>query len=200
VVFTEYVVALDGTGPSLSMAAARARAFGNEQGPLTQTGGQLDMAVEGPGFLMIETPEGNALTRAGSFALSPEGEIVTPDGMRLTDAGGAPVAVPAGTARIDIARDGTLSADGVAVTQLGLFLPADPADVTRVGGTRFLPRGEVLPVAAPVIRQGFLENSNVNAVEEIARMIEVQRAYEAGQSFLDKEDARIRSVLQTLTR
>ena len=55
-------------------------------------------------------------------------------------------------------------------------------------------------MADPVILQGFLEDSNVNPITEMARMIEVQRAYETGQKFLDREDERIRNVVSTLGR
>jgi flagellar basal-body rod protein FlgF len=76
----------------------------------------------------------------------------------------------------------------------------NPSELVHESGTRFHPSGDVLPVDTPHIFQGFLETSNVNPVLEITRMIEVQRAYEAGQSFLDKEDARIRAVIETLGR
>lgn len=197
VVFAEHIAALDGEEPSLSMAAASGRITNLQQGPLTQTNGTFDLAIEGDGFFLIDTPEGQQLTRAGSFTPSPEGELMTPDGHRLLDLGGGPVFVPT-DARIDIASDGTLSADGAPLAQIGLFVPADPNDLTRSGGTRFAAEGGVEPLENGTILQGFIENSNVNAVEEIARMIEVQRAYELGQTFLDREDERIRGVVQTL--
>jgi len=79
-------------------------------------------------------------------------------------------------------------------------MPADPTDLTRQNGVRFAVKGDVVPVEGSAIMQGFVEDSNVNPVIEIARMIEVQHAYELGQSFLDKEDERIRGVLSTLGR
>lgn len=199
-IFSEFIVAMDNGDPSLSMAHADVRATSQLQGPLNQTGGSYDLAIEGEGFFLIETPSGQQLTRAGGFAQSPEGELVTPDGYRLLDNGGAPIFVPADAVSISVAADGTISADGRPVAQIGLYRPSDPTDLKHQAGTLFAVQNGVEPVDGSVILQGFVENSNVNAVSEIARMIEIQRAYEMGQKLMDKEDERIRNVLQTLGR
>lgn len=200
VLFAEHIAALDGAEPSLSMATAEGRIVNLAQGVLQQTGGAFDFAIEGEGFFMVATPDGNQLTRAGAFTLSPEGELVTAEGYRLLDTGGGPITVPPGGGPVVLARDGTLSAGGEPVAQVGLYMPADRNDLIRVGGTRFRSAADPVPVDGGSVFQGFLENSNVNPVEEITRMIAVQRAYELGQGFLDAEDGRIRSVLQTLGR
>lgn len=199
-VFSEYVKVLEPGEPSLSMASANVRHIDNTQGPLTQTGGTFDFAIEGEGFFMVETADGPVLTRAGSFTPSAEGELVAPDGARLLDGGGAPVFVPTDAMSVALAADGTLSADGVPLNQIGLYLPADVNELSRREGVRFAVEGEVLPVEDARILQGFIESSNVDPMSEIARMIEVQQAYQLGQQFLDKEDERIRGVLQTLGR
>lgn len=199
-VFSEFIVAMDNGEPSLSMATTDARATSQIQGPLTRTGGRFDLAIEGEGFFLIGAPAGQQLTRAGAFAQSPEGELVTPDGYPLLDDGGAPVFVPPDAVSVSFAADGTLSADGQPLARIGLFLPTDPADLQHQAGSRFATAGGVEPSEGGVLMQGFVEGSNVNAVSEIARMIEIQRAYEMGQKLLDKEDERIRNVLQTLGR
>jgi flagellar basal-body rod protein FlgF len=199
VVFSEYVNRLEGE-PSLSMATASARSVDLSQAGLSQTGGTYDFAIQGDGFFLIETPEGERLTRAGAFTPSAEGELVTPDGYRLLDAGGAPVVVPPGVRNVGLGQDGTLSADGVAVARIGLWQPIDPLTLTHVAGTMFAASSGVEPGGDGVMMQGMLEDSNVNPVAEVARMIAVQRAYEMGQTFLDREDARIRGVIQTLGR
>ncbi|KEO52324.1 flagellar hook-basal body complex protein [Thioclava indica] len=200
VIFSEYISGLEDNGPSLSMAYANGRNIDLQQGGLTQTGGRFDFAIEGEGFFMIETPQGNQLTRAGSFIPSPEGELLSPDGYRLLDPGGTPVAVPGGVQDIALASDGTLSAAGEPIAQVGVFLPSDPNELTHVGGTRFAAEAGAEPMEGATLLQGYLEDSNVNPVSEISRMIEVQRAYELGQKFLDREDERIRSVISTLAR
>lgn len=199
VIFAEHVRAA-GDGPSLSMPHASARHVDLAQGDLTQTGAPFDMAIRGEGFFLVETPQGQRLTRAGSFTPNAEGELVTPDGHRLLDAGGAPVFVPPDAGQATLAQDGTLSAGGRPLAQIGLWQPADPLTLRREAGTLFA-ADAVAPLEEPgVILQGRLEGANINPVAEIARMIAVQRAYEAGQNLMDREDERIRGVIQTLGR
>ncbi len=198
--FSEYVADLGPDHPSLSLAAARVRHTDMTQGTLTQTGGSFDLAIEGDGYFLIDTAAGPRLTRAGSFTPNNNGDLVTMDGNPVLDAGGAPVFIPQGVGQIGIAADGTISAGGDPIGQIGLVIPNDPSEMTRQSGTMFeAPSGFG---AAPDGRmvQGFLEGSNVNPILQIGRMIEVQRAYELGQTFLDKEDERIRNVIQSAGR
>jgi flagellar basal-body rod protein FlgF len=198
VVFSEYVAALD-QDPSLSMAHASGRHVDLSQSTVSQTGGQFDFAIQGEGFFLIETPQGERLTRAGSFTPSAEGELVNPDGYRLLDAGGAPVFVPPDAKGIAVAADGTMSANGQPIAQVGLWRPTDPLSLQHQSGTLFS-AGELEPAEGVTVLQGMLEDSNVEPVSEIARMIEVQRSYELGQKFLDAEDERVRGVISTLGR
>ena len=197
VVFSEDIAALD-KDPSLSMAHASGRHVDLTQSTIAQTGGAFDFAIQGDGFFLIETPQGERLTRAGSFTPSAEGELVTSDGFRLLDAGGAPIFVPPG-AKVALAADGTMSANGEPIAQIGLWRPTDPLALRHQSGTLF-DGGEIEPAEAGTILQGMLEDSNVEPVSEIARMIGVQRAYELGQKFLDAEDERVRGVIQALGR
>lgn len=198
--FSEYVSNLGADHPSLSMATARVRDTVMTQGTLNQTGGTFDLAVEGDGFFLIQTPQGERLTRAGAFTPNENGDLVTNDGYPVLDAGGAPVFIPQGLGTVAIAPDGTLSAGGQPIGQLGLVLPNDPNAMTREGGTRFEATGGYTAAPDGRMLQGFLEASNVNPTLQIARMIEVQRAYELGQNFLQKEDERIRGVIQAMGR
>lgn len=200
VIFSEHVSALGPGQPSLSMAAGAVRNTVLTQGAIDRTGGTFDLAIEGEGYFLIDTPEGQRLTRAGDFTPGAEGDLLTSDGHQVLDAGGAPVFVPQGIGQIAIASDGAISAGGAPVGQIGLFLPVDPTSIVRENGVRF--RADAGIEAAPDGRmvQGFLESSNVNAILQVSRMIEVQRAYELGQNLLDKEDERIRNVVRTLGR
>lgn len=195
-IFSEHVVRMD-DGESLSMARGNVRHIDLSQAGLNQTGGTFDFAIQGDGFFLIETAQGERLTRAGSFTPSPEGELVTPDGFRLLDQGGAPVFVPQGAGRVALAQDGTLSSDGIPIARIGLWQPTDPTSLRHQAGTLF-GADAVEPAVGGVVLQGFVEDSNVEPVSEIARMIEVQRAYELGQTFMDREDQRMRGVIQTL--
>lgn len=199
VVFSEYVQRL-ADAPSLSMARASARNIDLTQGEISVTGGSFDFAIEGEGFFLVETPQGNRLTRAGSFTPSDTGDLVTATGHRLLDEGGGPIFVPPNARDVQLAPDGTLSADGAPLARIGLWQPIEPGDLRHEAGTLFATSAGEEPVSGAVILQGHLEGSNVSPLTEVSRLIEVQRAYEMGQSFLDREDDRLRTVIQTLGR
>lgn len=199
VVFSEFVRRIEGAEP-LSMAAANVRLTSFVQGEIAPTGAPYDLAIEGEGFFLIDTPEGQRLTRAGNFTPNAAGELVTFDGHRLLDEGGAPVFVPPDAVSVTIASDGTLAADGQPLGRIGLWAPADPLDLRREDGVAFRTEGEPEPGAPGRLLQGYLEASNVDPVSEVARMVAVQRAYEMGQSFLDAENERIRAAIRTFVK
>jgi flagellar basal-body rod protein FlgF len=198
VVFSEFVVDTGPDAASLSMANVAARRTDFSQGNLTMTGGAFDFAIEGPGYFLLATPEGDRLTRAGSFTPSPDGVLVAPDGAQLLDAGGAPIFLPPDAANVGLGADGTLTVDGNPVAQVGLWEPDDALAMRRAEGVRFDPGGPPVPAVETRVLQGFLEDSNVDAVGQLSRMIEVQRAYELGQTFLDREDERVRSTIRAV--
>jgi flagellar basal-body rod protein FlgF len=198
-VFAEVLMEVDGDGGNLAMSEPRAHVNDPSPGGFQQTGGPLDLAIDGPGFFQIDTPEGPRLTRAGAFIRDAAGNLVTREGLAVLDPGGAPIAIPPDAARIAIGRDGTVAADGVPVAQVGVF-DAAPETLQRLDGVTFSSSGEIALAANSSVIQGFIENSNVNPVEELSRMIEVQRSYELGQTFLDREDQRLSDAVQTLGR
>lgn len=198
VIFAEVVAALPVAGGNLSMADARVQYNDSMQGGLRETGSQLDMAIAGDGFFMIETPQGQALSRAGAFSLNADSELVTLDGLRVLDSGGAPIFIPPDAAGIAVASDGTITANNRPIAQIAVVVPDDPAGLRRRDGVMFTAVGGVTQVVAPQVHQGFVEDSNVSAVTEIARMIDVQRSYELGQKLLDQEHDRISNLTKTL--
>lgn len=198
--FSEHIAKTGGTFDSLSMASGQVRETNHSQGTLSQTGGPFDLAIEGDGYFLIETAGGERLTRAGSFTPNAEGDLVTMDGNRVLDAGGAPVFIPTGAGPVAIAPDGTISAGGQPVGQIGLVTPTDPTQMVRQGSVLFDAQGGFDQAENGRMVQGFLEDSNVNPITQLGRMIEVQRAYELGQTFLDKEDERIRNVIRSISK
>lgn len=200
IVFSEHVKAVGQSQPSISFAVADAHVTRSTQGSLTQTDGQFDFAIEGDGFFQVQTSEGLRITRSGAFFPTPQGELVTADGYPVLDIGGAPIFVPADAGDVKLASDGTLSVSGAPLAQIGIVTMAEGSTLVRESGVRFAVDGEVEPVEQPQVLQGFLEGSNVDPVGEIARMIQVQRAYEMGQNFLEKEEERMRSIMSLVTR
>ncbi len=198
VVFSEFIKAEPHGETSVSFASADGRLTDPNQGELTPTGGTFDFAIQGPGFFVLSTPDGERLTRAGAFSPNDRGELSSPDGYSLLDTGGSAVFVPPSTKSLMLAPDGTLSADGTPLAQIGVVLPENPLSLVRQGGVMFRSDGGFIPAEDVTVLQGFLEHSNVSAVSEMARMIEVQRGYELGQKFLEREDERIRAVVRLL--
>jgi flagellar basal-body rod protein FlgF len=198
VVFEEYIKDTD-DGPSLSMAIGDARVVDLTQAGVSQTGGTFDLAIQGDGFFQVQSPNGPRLTRAGSFTPSANGELVSNDGFPLLDESGAAVVIAPGVGKVAIAQDGSVSANGAPLAKIGMWQPANPLSLQHQSGTLFS-ADSVQPATDGTIMQGFLEDSNVQPVQEIARMIQVQRAYELGQSFMDQEDKRMRGVIDTLGR
>ncbi|MCT4555154.1 MAG: flagellar hook-basal body complex protein [Pelagimonas sp.] len=199
VLFSEYVQEADG-GATLSMSAARVRNTSFAQGTLEQTGGRFDLAIEGDGFFLIDTPNGQRLTRAGAFSPSAEGTLVTPDGHPVLGNGGAPIFIPADASDLAVARDGTISTQGRPIGQIGIVSPLEPTHMVREGGVMFRADDGFEPMEQPRVLQGFVESSNVDPILQVSRMVEVQRAYELGQSFMEREDERIRTAIKAFMK
>lgn len=195
-IFSELVVPVGGPDGSVSLGALSAHAFELEQGGLKPTQGQFDLAIQGEGFFQIETPQGNRLTRAGNFQLSNTGTLVDAQGNPVLNEGGAPILIPDDVSEISFAQDGTLSLDGEQTGRVGIF--QTDGQLVRDTSTYFETTGAVTQIDDPIVIQGALETSNVTPVLEVARMIEVQRAYEAGQTLLEQEDQRLSQLVQTI--
>ncbi|MGG5812157.1 flagellar basal-body rod protein FlgG [Falsiroseomonas sp. CW058] len=178
-----------------------------EQGSLTQTENRFDLAVRGNGYFPITMPSGEtAYTRAGAFGLSPEGVIVTADGFPV----GGGITVPAAARDVTINAagevlaklDGQVQPQNVGQIQVAIF--ANEGGLEAVGDNLFLatPASGQAQLGAPgavgfgQVMQGFLEQSNVNVVQEITNLITAQRAYEMNSRVITAGD----EMMSTLTR
>ncbi|WOI52958.1 flagellar hook-basal body complex protein [Parvularcula sp. LCG005] len=195
-VFTEYVTR-DVTGPSMSMGAFRGHYAVLDEGAYVQTGGTFDFAIGGEGFFAVETDEGVFLTRGGQFQRNADGQLVTSEGFAVLDDGGGTIDIPPDAVDIKVSPDGTMSVDGLAMAQLGVF-SSDPGTLDRMGDNLWKPRAAYEFVDNPIIRQGFVEQSNVNPVLEMARLVEAQRLFEAGQNILDADHQRKERMIRAL--
>ncbi|HYN39605.1 MAG TPA: flagellar basal-body rod protein FlgF [Rhodospirillales bacterium] len=166
-------------------------------GELRETGGDLDVAIAGEGYLAVATPLGPRYTRDGHLRLNETGTLVTESGMPVM-AQGAPVEIGVDEAQISISRDGTISSATRELGRLDVVRFARPQRLQAVEGG-LLAAGDEAPerLAAPVVLQGMLEGSNVEPVVEISKLIDVQRAYEHASQLVEREDDRIRKALQT---
>lgn len=203
-VFTEYVTAQEGAGSVeganhvTSMGRLGAHFSDFSVGNMKQTGGTFDLAIDGEGFFSVETPAGMRLTRAGNFMTNQTGALVTPSGYLVLDNEGSPIQIPKGVDQIAIAGDGTISADGNPSGRIGVFTAPQSA-MMRMGDNLWeVEEGAAEAHTNTRVLQGFLEGSNVKVVNEIARMIEVQRSYEAGQKMVDFEDDRVNKTISAI--
>jgi len=160
VVFSEYVKRVEG-GPSLSMGQGNIGKTSFEQGGLRQTNGTYDFAIEGDAYFVVQTPQGDRLTRAGAFSPDAQGQLVTPDGFPVLDAGRAPLFVPGGAGALSVASDGTLSIDGAPLGQDGAGTPSGAVGDGARGGVMFRADAGDAPAEDARVVQGFIEGSNV---------------------------------------
>ena len=147
-------------------------------GAVSQTGNTFDLALNGDGFFVINTPGGPAYTRQGNFHLSADGALITADGNAVVGEAG-PITVKGSKVVID--AKGQVTADGVPAGTIKVVDFPRPYTMTKVGSAQFVPvnsqvatqtaRGEIL--------QGHLEGSNVETITEMVQMIETSRYFEA---------------------
>ena len=174
-------------------------------GAIQATGRDLDVAIEGPGFFAVEARDGTeAYTRAGSFDVSPDGELTTRTGLTVLGEGG-PISVPPDS-RIQVGSDGTVSAttpgQSAAVNVLGKLKLVNPADnEVRKGndGLFRLRSGQPADADAAVsVTAGALEASNVNAVAAMVDMINLARNFEMQMKLLQNADGNEQRANQLL--
>lgn len=143
------------------------------------TGNPLEIAIQGHGFYVLDGPNGPLYTRNGLFQLNGEGQLESLGGLTLNGSRG-PLRIPPNAANINVAQDGTLSADNVPVGQVRVVSFADPGRLVRAGTTLFeAPAGVEPQAASPRILQGYREGANVQVVSEMVQMIAGMRHYEA---------------------
>lgn len=167
-------------------------------GTLEQTGNPLDLALEGEGYFVIETDTGNNYTRNGHFQLDDGGQLVTTSGNPVLSDGGAPFFFAPGDTKISIARDGTVSTQNGVLGRITVVNFENEHKMRPVANGLFSADDAPTPVERPAMAQGMLEDSNIQPVIEMARMIEVHRAYDAVKGFIEKEDERMRAMIRDL--
>lgn len=176
-----------------------------QQGDLETTGNTYDVAINGKGFFRVQLPNGSdAYTRAGSFQLNDQGQLVTPDGYQVQPG----ITVPQEAIDVSINRDGVVFAtlsdqvEPQQVGQLELAIFFNEAGLESVGGNLLLetPASGSPNTGVPgnpgigQIMQGFLETSNVDAVREITSLISAQRAYELNSKVISSADEMMRTM------
>ena len=193
-----------GTGVAISGTARI-----DTQGSLQTTGNAMDLAIEGSGYFQVEMPDGStAYTRAGNFNLTADGQMVTSEGLPIQPQ----IQVPEGATSVTIGADGTVSATLAGQAEPNELGKIEIANFVNGAGLESLGNNLLKETAASgapitgaageegrgVLRQGALEGSNVNIVEELVDMIETQRAYEVNSKMIKATDEMLQFANQQL--
>lgn len=192
IVFSEYLMPkaemdMSGDSRDLSYVEDFATIHDHSAGPVEQTGNEFDVAVEGDGYLVVQTPDGERYTRNGQFKLDATGQLVTSEGFPVLGDGG-PITFAENETDVSIATDGTISTSVGQKGRLRLVAFDDPRALRPVGASTFETDEAPQPAETAKLRQGVYEKSNVQPVTEITRMIEVQRAYESVARMMARDD------------
>jgi flagellar basal body rod protein FlgG len=166
-----------------------------EQGTMRDTGRALDVALDGPGFLVVRTARGERLTRGGSLQLDGESRLVDAHGDPLLGAEGRPIVL--GGAEVEIGADGSIATDGRLAGRLLIATVADPTALLKEGAGRFVPAEPIQASTADDtrVRQGAVEDSNLDPLLSMVDLITIQRAFSANLEALRAMD----SVLGVVT-
>lgn len=150
------------------------------QGALIATGNDLDLAISGAGFFVVEGPQGRLYTRNGHFELSPEGFLQTEQGFAVLNDAGQPIRLDPARA-VETTPEGTMIQDGQPVAEVGLMEFAAPQQLEKVAGVYFRPgEGQGAPTGAveSKVRPGSLEGANFSPAEAAVRLVGVMRQFE----------------------
>jgi flagellar basal-body rod protein FlgF len=170
------------------------------QGALSQTGGDFDLAIEGQGFFKVSTAGGERYTRDGRFTMSPEGKLVTENGSAVLDDGGGEILIDPLKGAVTIARDGSVSQGAERVGKIGVVRMADLASLRKDGDNlyRNVSNDTPQPATDAIVHQGMLEASNVQSIQQITKLIEVNRAYESVAKMMDQTTELSRSAVERM--
>ena len=199
-IFEEYVADPRGLEDPLSMVLDYGHYQNTDPGPVSQTGNPLDVALEGPGFFGVQTPDGEQYTRAGNFTVDELGILHTSTGFAVASGNGGDIIIPAEATEISIDENGIISTDQGEVGRLQVVEFENEQLLDPVGNGLYRHPDGGAPAQNTRVRQGMLEGSNVQGITEITQMIEVSREYQAIQRMVQQEHDRQRNTAQRILR
>lgn len=171
------------------------------QGSLQSTGRALDLALEGPGFFTLQTPDGLRYTRDGGFTRDALGRLTNTEGHLVLGEDGNPITLPGGT--ITVGQDGTVAVEDQIVGRLAIVEFTLEQPLKKVGVNQFAPRIEgdlPRPSEGTAVHQGAIEGSNVDMAGAQTQMIELQRAYQASQRLIQYQDEMVGRAVNEIAR
>ncbi len=187
--------------PQVAFVSSGSGLIKQSSGQFVKTGNPLDVAVKGDGWLSISTPSGPAYTRDGRMRMDAAGNLVSMTGAQILDAGGAAIQLDPAAGQPNIAEDGTVTQGGNRAGVLGLYRLPGNAQLSRVEGGAFTSSVSGTPIvdsASDGVIQGFVEQSNVNPMTEMTRLIYVQRAFDGVSTTIQSVESSLKNAIQTL--
>ncbi len=170
------------------------------EGVLENTGNTFDVAIQGDAFFCVDTKGGERYTRKGQFSLDSEGKIVTNEGAVVLSENNAPFFIAPGETEVTITENGDVLTENGVIGRLKLASFEDNQKLLKTAGTMFENvAGNAMVIGADNIKvaQGVIEKSNVNAIEEMTKLIKIQRSYDYVQQMIDEEHDRIANTIST---
>lgn len=204
IVFQEYL-ARPNTKEELAFSQDVGTARDLSSGPLMKTDNDLDIAItDETSYFVVETPLGERYTRHGRFQLDAGGQLVNSAGYPVLGQGG-PITLPVNDengAAVSIASDGTISRGEDVLGQLRLVQFEDQQELRKAANGLFMTAEGQEPQAAenPSVAQGMIEQSNVQPVLELTRMMDINRRHESVTRFIQREDERMKDMIDRLTK
>lgn len=174
------------------------------QGPMQMTGNTFDLAIQGVGYFPIQTKSGTRYTRNGSFQLNMDGDIVTDEGYKLLGDGDQPLTIPVDATDIHISSDGVVTGlqagSKIEIGKLRAAKFSREQDLKEEGSGLYASSEMPTPDTDSTFVQGMLEQSNVNSVSEMTRMIAISRYFEISAHLLDLDNQRQLSAISRLSK
>ena len=186
---------------SMSFVSTGETYLSTASGGMKETGNPLDMAIKGEAWFGIQTPQCLIMTRDGRFTIQPNGQLVSIEGHPVVDAGGAEIILDPQAGPPVVSADGIIRQGGNLVGGIGLFEFTPGADFVRYGNSGVVPPTEPQPVVDRIdvgVMQGFVENSNVDPVLEMTRLIQVQRAFENMAALTRSSESKLDEAVKAL--
>ena len=205
VLFSDWLSRQTGTDGShgkkpVSFVQDRATYRDDAAGSLTHTANPLDLAIGGDGFFTVDTARGPRLTRAGRFTPQPDGTIADSQGNALLDVAGQKLRLSPADINLTVTADGAIESENGRIGRVGVVQPDDPMRMKAEGGTLMNAETATAPVDRPRVIQGAVEDSNVQPVMEMSRMMSGLRSFQFTAQFIESEAQRMQSAIDKITQ
>jgi len=205
-IFGQVMVNIRGAGgmpgdSSMSLPQDRATWRDMTPGPLQTTGNKLDVAIDGEGFFVVETPKGERYTRAGRFSIGANGRLVDQEGNAVLDSRNRPISFSAQDTQIEVTKSGTIQSENGEIARLQVVRFEKPQNLMGEGNRLFDANNEApVPIERPKVVQGALEGSNISPILEMTRLTAEMREFQYASNFTEREGERITNAVERIMR